>query len=449
MHNLKTILVFSRLKSIVLVSLVFVAIACNKKPEEIGTDIQPESERLTFHYDTTLEIRAYSVEEDSLRTDETTQSLLGSYWDPKFGITRASIFTQLRLSSTGHSFGTNPHIDSIVMSMAFNGVYGDSSALQTINVYELDSALYTDNAYYSRTMTPHGTVLLGTKTFIARPTDSVTIDSVRYAPHFRMAITDQTFMDKILSTNTVDLSSNDNFTKYIKGIMIDCEAPAAPSLGSIMYINMDNELTFMKIYYHNDLEDSLMFQLNIDGYCARYNYFDHNNYLEADPIIRQQVINKDTTLGNDQLYVQSMGGIRTDVWIDPDAISAIRAKGYAINEARLVVTNLDKSSKFSPPDKLVLVQVEADSSITYLDDQYEGTSYFGGDYRSDGTYSFRISHYVQSLVNGEIDASTHLAFYATSAAVRGNRLVFAGANPTNPSLSGSKLQIQVLFTKIP
>jgi len=426
----------------------FLVMACNKQPDGIGTDIQPESDRLTFHYDTTLTINAYAAREDSLRSDETSQGLLGSYWDPMFGITRAAIFTQLRLSTTGHSFGTAPQIDSIVLSLAFNGLYGDSSSLQTISVRELSSPLHVDSAYYTNQITPHGTTLLGTRTFIAKPTDSVNIDTVRYAPHFRMAITDEAFKQKILAAGTDNLSSNDKFTAYINGIMIDAAAAAAPGIGSVMFINMDSPLTFMMVYYHNST-DTTSFQLNIDGYCARYNYFDHNDYLEADPLIRQQVVDKDTALGADRLYVQAMGGIRTVLSFDPGMISEMRGKGYAVNEARLVVTNLDKSSKYNPPASLVLVQVESDNTITYLDDQYEGEAYFGGSYKSDGTYSFRISHYVQDLLNGNIDPATRLTFFATGAAVKSNRLIFNGTNPTDASLKNSRLQVQVLFTKIP
>lgn len=438
-----------RFPQCVLAVLFIMAVACTKQPDEVGTNIQPGSELLTFHYDTTLDITAYAVREDSIRTDETSQSLLGSYWDPMFGITRAAMFTQLRLSSSGHSFGTNPVIDSIVMSLAFSGVYGDSSALQTITVYELTDTLDADNAYYSNQLKAHSSVVLGTRTFIARPTDSVTIDTVTYAPHFKMAITDEDFKKKILDASEDALSSNDNFTSYIKGIMIDADAPAAPSLGSIMYIDVESSLTYMKIYYHNDDDTADVFQLDIDADCARYNYFDHNDYLEADPLLRQQIIDKNTTLGTDNLYVQAMGGIRTDIKIDTGMISTLRNKGYTINEARLLVTNLDPDSKYSPPEKLVLVQVEADSTITYLDDQYEGDTYFGGSYLNNGTYSFRISHYIQNLIDGNIDPDTHLTFYATSSSVRGNRLIFNGTSPSDPSLKGSRLQIQVLFSKIP
>lgn len=427
---------------------LLLALGCSKQPDEIGTNLQPGSELITFHYDTTLVIDAYAVREDSIRTDETSQSLLGSYWDPYFGITRASIYTQLRLSSSGHSFGTNPVVDSVVLSLAYNGAYGDSSALQTITVYELADTLGFDEDYYSNSVISVEPSVLATKTFIARPYDSVLVDTVKKAPHFTVKITDQAFMDKIITAAPSDLVDNSSFTKYIKGILIDAGPAAAPNLGSVMFISTESTLTHMMVYYHNDA-DTLSFQLDINGYCARFNHYDHNDYLEADPLLRQQIIDKNYSLGADRLYLQAMGGIRTDIRFDPEVISGLRNKGYAINEARLVVTDLDKTSKYDPPAKIVLVQVDTADAISYLEDQYEGDTYFGGSYLNNGTYSFRISHYVQSLINGDIDPTTHLTFYATSSAVRGNRLIFCGANPGDPSLSASRLQVQVLFSKAP
>lgn len=274
-----------------LCAIVILAVACSKQPDEIGTDIQPGSERLTFNYDTTLVINAYSVRDDHIRTDETSQSLLGSYYDPYFGITRASIFTQLRLSETGHSFGDNPVVDSVVLSLAFAGAYGDSSSLQTITVYELSDTLGFDTYYYSNTVKPHHPNVLATKTFIALPHDSVTVDTVTYAPHFRMTITDEAFKDKILKAGD-NLEDNTLFTQYLKGILIEAAPAAAPNLGAILYINTESSLTNMKVYYHNDTDTAKVFQLDINGYCARFNHYDHNDYLEADPLLRQQIIDK-------------------------------------------------------------------------------------------------------------------------------------------------------------
>ena len=112
--------------------------SCKKDPYTLGLSLLPPTDTLTVKTSDTATIIAYSVIQDSIRSDKTTTNMLGSLYDPVFGLTTASFCTQFLLSSEGTDFGINPVLDSVVLMLKYNSLYGDSNALQRVRVYELD-----------------------------------------------------------------------------------------------------------------------------------------------------------------------------------------------------------------------------------------------------------------------------------------------------------------------
>ena len=70
-------------------------------------------------------------------------------------------------------------------------------------------------------------------------------------------------------------------------------------------------------------------------------HFDHNNYLDASPGLRQQVVNKDTTLGRNELFLQGLGGTRVKVRI-PFLKDFVKHGPIAVNNALLILKNILK-----------------------------------------------------------------------------------------------------------
>ncbi len=438
--------------SLLLFVTIGLLIACNKQPDDIGLSVKPDSEKIDFDFDTSLFVNAHSVIDDHLKSDETSVGVLGTVWHPEFGITKANIVTQIRLSDVGPSWGTNPVVDSIVLSLAISGYYGESTSVQTVRVYEILDSLNIDSSYYTTTQVSYDPTPLGERTFIARPEDSVKVDTVNVTPHIRIKLDNPTFAAKILAATSNDLESNTNWLRYFKGIYIKAGEPFASDKGTLMYINPESSYTNIKMYYHNDADTSLEYQFNYNAYCARFTQFDHNNYQDASQEFRDQLLSNNTALGKEVLYLQASGGTRIDLRI-PDLkylSDELKAKKIAINEARLVLTDIDPDSKYQKPSQLVLVKLSEKDTISYLPDQYEGTSYFGGTYdETKKSYSFRITHYIQSLIDDPDNANERLALYASSGAVRGYAVRLAGTDPTDPVLKKKRVQVQILYTKVP
>jgi hypothetical protein len=422
--------------------LVFLFISCNKEPDKIGLKIRPDDDQVNIQYTDTTKVLAYSVLEDSVRTDETQYSLLGSYLDPVFGKTTACIFTQVRLSENGYEFGSNPVLDSLVFTLDYSGYYGDTNTLQVFRIFELSEELYKDSIYYSNDYIPNQGIELANISFYPRPNKKITIGEEEMAPHLRIKLYDE-FGDKILTAPESTFVDNDSFLEFLKGFYIMAEPVTTE--GAILYFDLMSELSQMVIYYSNDEQDSLSFEFIINEKCARFINYNHYDYENADPEFKAQVLNDDTTLGENRLYLQAMGGVKTKIFF-PD-IKELNANGrVAVNEAKLVINGYEEITDYKAPDRLVLIQITEDGSTKIIIDQYE--NYFGGSYDSTANqYIFRITRYIQSLLQeGNEDYGIYLMIIRASLVA--NRFVFNGTLPDPQTPFSKRFKLNVTYTHV-
>jgi hypothetical protein len=431
---------------LVLATLVF---SCAKEPHDIGTGVIPPNSKLEFAYDTVIYVEAYSFIEDSVRTDETSLNVLGSYWDPTFGITTASFYTQLRLSSTGHSYGTSPVVDSAFITLSYSGSYADTIANLTLKIHELNDTIGYSTEYYSNSNLAFDAAALYSAQTLIKPSDSILIDTTKVSPRLQIRI-DQTaasFIQKLLTANETVMGSNVEFTKYIKGLYFTVENASAPDQGILAYVNLEAAISGLTLHYHNTT-DTLSFQYVFGSSAARFNNYNHFGYQHADPIFKQQVLQKDTSLGKDFIYVQATAGVKTFLRFPDLSKLKYNGKAAAINEARLVFYDTENNQDYKAPGSLLLIKETSSGDIGFLPDQYINETYYGG-YRdsTNYNYSFRVTRYIQSLVLNNEPISNRLLLQAPSSAVRGHRMIIGGSQPSNPNFSAKGIKLQVLFTK--
>ncbi|MDZ7775423.1 MAG: DUF4270 family protein [Bacteroidales bacterium] len=96
---------------------------CEEDPTDVGIGVQPGDEELGVFTSDTITIEAHSMLADSIRTDETEFSLIGSHYDPVFGVTTASVFTSFALSAADHDFGENATPDLPGAHVAIRHLY--------------------------------------------------------------------------------------------------------------------------------------------------------------------------------------------------------------------------------------------------------------------------------------------------------------------------------------
>jgi len=415
---------------------LFILSGCNKKPESIGLDLVDNGKLPVF--DTTFSVQAYSVVEDSVVTDETSLNLLGSMYTDNFGLTVASIYTHLRLLGLAPDFGDDPQMDSAFLTLVYSGYYGDTLTPQTIRIYEVLEDFYKDSTYYSTDKFDVSDVELANYTFYPRPTDTVSInDSTKVTAQIQIPL-NETFVNKIL--NPYDdsvLVSNDKFIQYFKGIYITADSMISPGEGSILYFNLLNSRSKVTIYYNDSLTYNLVFNTN----TARIGNFLHNYGKSLNQNFRDQILNKDTTIGTVNLYLQGLAGIKTIIKM-PEISDWVNTNNFAVNEAKLVIPVSDYPEELKPADQLVLFKLDESGNAAFTDDQLEGDNYFGGNYKNDSTYQFRISFYMQDLLNGTPDNG--LVLLISGKTINANEVLLSGTE------EGIKdpMCLKIVYTKL-
>ncbi len=435
----KTLIPLTKIFLLTFLTLFF---SCTKEPDKIGLSIQPEEDKLNVNLTDSLYVLAYSEIIDSIQTDEFSQNVLGSYVDPVFGKTTASIYTQIRLSDNDVDFGESPVLDSIVLNLAYNGYYGYTGDYQTINVYELSEGIDPDSTYYSNQSFAANTKVLASKTFVPAPEDSILADTNYVKPYLSIRLDDALGQRFLNMSGSTELSDNDFFTDYFKGFFI--EALPVEAEGMLMYYDLEDDYSGLTIYYHTS-EDTLDYEFVINEKCARFNHYDHHNYEHADPIFKEHLIYNDSLLGENLLYLQAMGGVRTKISF-PTLMDLKKNHSVMINKAELFIYEPGISNELDPPTKLALARINEEGDNVFTLDQAEGDAYFGGYYeQSQRVYRFRITRHIQALLNGDFE-DYGMALMVSGSAVQANRLIFNGINPQLPMLGSKKLKLQITYT---
>ncbi|MFH1297199.1 MAG: DUF4270 domain-containing protein [Bacteroidota bacterium] len=432
--------------------IVFIVVSCKKDPYELGLDLLPPSDTLYVDLFDTVTIQAYSVLDDSIRTDEMSMLVLGSIMDPVFGKTTASFYSQFFLSSEQIDFGINPKLDSLVLILYYKTSYGDTNTLQQVRVFEMSHDLILDSSYYSNQSVGTYGLELANLTYMPRPHDSVIIWGEPVAPHLRINLSNQTnyLGNKILFAPDNILSSNTEFIRFMKGLYV--EATPVSSRGALVNFESSDGLSKLILYFHNeDKGDSLHFDMPIYPPAARFNTFDHHGYLDASPEFKQQVLFHDTALGKNRLYLQTLGGVKIKIRL-PFIRSLNELGPIAINSAVLTFKNPDADTTLQPPTQLAMYKVDTAGKLGVIIDELDGIDYFGGTYnKKDRAYWFRLTRHIQRLLISDTLKNYDLYVYASNPLIRApliNRVTLNGSDPFFSPSAGDKLKLRITYTKL-
>lgn len=475
---------------VLFVSTIFLFFSCKKVNEstELGGPLVPEIDNVTT-FETFLATETDNrILEDTNFVGYQDPIAIGAITnDPEFGQTIGNGYFNIS-SPVYHAYPftsrENLVIDSVVLSLRYSGIYGDSNSLQTVRVYEVaptetsfnDDSLHRLNRADFATTGPE----LGSATFIpSRLKDSVSIirkDTVKVANVLRIRLSNslgQRFAN--FDTNNDPATGgfyNDTlFKQLFRGLAIKAEAGTGNGLAYFLPSNASTNLT---VYY----------KATINGVLDQSSVvFTHRTGGQANTIRRTAGGGWATYLGNgtpadDKLYIQSTPGSFGSIRIP--ALSTF--SNSVIHLAELVVSRLPSAQEniFTAPPILFLDHVSANDSVyTFPKDmQLELTpsqgaifgtvnfNAFGGRIRpTDNKYHFNITGYVQDLVIGrEANHTLRLSapyfteirhkplgngnnFVAIPVAnfVSNGRVVVAGGSHADPAL---RLQLRVVYSKI-
>ncbi|MGI4021619.1 MAG: DUF4270 domain-containing protein [Janthinobacterium lividum] len=459
-----------------LISL-FILSAC-KKPDAVGLAIDP-SQVINGTLLDTVSINTITLRDDSVVTTNLAASQSGAsvyltplayYKDPVFGITEANV--AMSISTPSSIAFTKPTgtvtVDSAVLVLRYaKGFYGDTTATNyKLNVYQLNEQPLNQTYYNTKAWT-FNPALVGTRSFKARPSDSVNVlqivtgakDTVkRLPPQIRIPVNTAFVRTNILTTDSLRLIGSEAFKRYFKGLYLTFDkAQTTGGPGGNFYLLTDS--CALNIYYKNTSSagviDTVMASFPASGNYA--SQIKHDYTGTAIPAALSS-----TTKTSGTIYLQGLAGLRAKISFPSLATNVKQQIGNAaLNRAELIVTPVAGTQlyPFLPVPRLTMYRYNIakqrvlipDASSTDL--RFLSLGGFGGFYNSTkNEYHFIITGYIQDLILGKtIDYGTFLApadyyntsavEYATGSVFSAGRLV-AGGSKT----SAYKMKLNIIYT---
>ena len=305
------------------------------------------------------------------------------------------------MTDNNTDLGTNPTVDSVVMSYTYSGYYGDELAdFTSIDVLVLQDDIYKDSVYFSNSyLIP----VPGGMSYV----ESFSI-SDQENPLLKVKLNND-FGDLILDLENEGLKDNEVFLENFKGISVFASAQ-----NTMLYLNPNGSNSFLKIYYHNDESgyDTLSLDFELGGDAARINLFNEKN--------NNSIIEDDSNI-----HLQSMAGYKGKITLGDLDVIKDTLEGKVINRVTIDFdVKSGSQSEFEAHEKLVLVRINNEGNNVFLTDfTIEGETHFGGRLEGD-SYSFNITRYFFELLNNS-SYTNDLYLMPSGAAINANRTILS------------------------
>jgi len=392
--------------------LLTVLFACND-PDIIGLDL-PGSARFTITNDSIDNFTIKTVSEDSLRSDESQNLLLGQINDPIFGENKGSFCTQMLLTNNNIDAINGIEVDSVFLTYSISDHYGDLNESEDleINVYQLSEDIYKDSNYYSDESFNYDPNNHVTNYFINEG-DSSTSSFINIQ-------LDNSFGEMIMNeTGGSNMIDNVAFLEFFKGLYLEATAS-----NTILYLNPIADKSRFSIYYHEiEGDTALSFDFELGGDATRINMFNKKDINDITPDVNE-------------IFIQSMAGYKAE--FDFTNLEEIQTKclGKSINRVTIDFEAFENND-YPLHEKLYLLRENNEGKIVFLTDfTIEGEGHFGGEF-DNNTYSFNITRYfVQLLTNDQYTNKLYLV------------PVLGSANANRTILNKSKISINIIYTEI-
>lgn len=339
--------------------LVILAAGCTK-PTTVGKDLLKALDGQDLVHTDTITVFTRSVRDDSLLTYGQTKQVVGSMADPLFGRSFAGVFFQVRLPQNNIDLGTGLQLDSAILQMKYDGVYGDEHEAQDLVVYQLTEDMDYLQPYRSYEHFSYDPVEVGRASGFTPSTKDTNLIRIRLNQSFGETLLNQ--------SGTSNFDNNTQFLQFMKGLYLAPDTTTGYGK-NIITLDLLSSASNLILYFSNSSADSLSFLLRINPGCA-FNLYSRHTY--TNPHILQQIAHQVET--DSFVYLQGMSGLALRLqfpWLE--SIGDVN-----IVRAELVLTQIPDplDSVYTAPD-LIVPRVRLDTAGPYFaisrDEQFSAT----------------------------------------------------------------------------
>lgn len=414
---------------------------------------------------------------DSTAISRGENHALGILNDPEFGTTTGTIYFDVLPASSGYPFVKKDSIkgiDSVVLSLDYAGLYGDSNSIERIRVFEIANNTRFADSLYKLHSPEFGVVpiQLGEKTvnFTTLNDPQVIKKGVD-----TVLVTEQNLLRIHLNKNlgvrlagydtTNAYRSDSTFIKSFRGLALTVDEGSARNK-ALAYFNLsDNAKTRLTVYYR------VGNTTKVDTTFAEFIY--KNLVAKGANLVKRNITGTayaaniaNPVANKNQIYLQSSPGSYATLYIP--GLKTLNNR--VIQRAELIIEKLPfaEDAFFNPP-VLFLDMIDSTNKIfrtvpTDFSTDYRGSynsADFGGIIKRN-LYTFNLTRSIQGLVSRK-DAVYSYRLYApystwplytplvsnngfpiqVNANIAAGRVVVGGGNhPTN------KMRLRIIYSKI-
>lgn len=426
--------------------LGLVLAACSKSTI-VGSEILSDDFVDVAFTDTTT-IKLLNIKADSTRVYPPNSStyLLGDIDDPVFGKTSTEVYSQIRKLFDIPDM-ENAVLDSVVLSVSISssGFWGDSLAIQDIEVFELGESISDYDSIYSNQQFQKG-MLLGSKSFNPVRTDTAAVvvngDTLYYNNIFRMQL-DPSFGEKLLA-DTMALQNDTLIQELTNGLIIKASSVSNAVFGINNAVYLDDYTNKVILYYTSNDTITRKHALTLGGKRGMYIDNDRSNALIDNYLQNQE--GSDTLLflsglqnSNLMMEIPSLDGF-DDVMIN-----------YA--EIEFYVATLDNSLRYTGVEQIHMLNEDEEGNLSYIEDlnisiiQNVINYYDGLLVEEENEEGFMIKKYNINFTNelkrriNEGDTSTRLLLVPAISSSRAYRSLLFG-----PESSSYPARLKITYT---
>lgn len=379
---------------------------------DIGSGLIPPVDGVITK-DTVIEVSTKNLGFDTISVGISDDHVLGYVNDPVFGKTTASINFQVAPETSPFARGINKDsivVDSVVLSLKYKGVWGDSLQPLSLRVYSMDPEnLFNSKSSYANTKKfIKGQELTEFNTAkyvdIRRLDDVDTIKGVAATEittnQLRIRL-NKSFGENILRLDSATYYTGDSaFYTYLRGIMVEPDATGQ----ALMRMNLTDTTTRLSLYYHKlGGGDTLVKRFLPRALTSASSNTILRDYTGTE--IPSYINRPDSN--QDLIFMQTSPGTRAFI-----NISNVKGMpNVIVHRAEILMNQVPYASNdtlLSPPN-LFLAAYNKDSAhqfiIPYDVSVYNGSinnlTQFGVSPRLKNgvySYSFDISRYVQNII---------------------------------------------------
>jgi hypothetical protein len=459
---------------------------CTKiKGTDIGAELLPIVDNIVT-FDTTFDVITTTyVTPDSLtpRIGRDANGNAGQYIlghisdDPQFGKTTASIFFELLPPAFPYFFQNTAdslYLDSAVLCLRWTNTFGDTNAIQSINVHRISELIRVDTVYNTSKSVRYGE-LIGSKTFAPKILDD-SIYTFRQTRVNQLRIQlNNSFARSLLAFDTSARSPyyNDTiFRDFFKGFALIPQTNGS-SANALMSFAMSDTSTHLRIYYKYDKNGIRDTTYRDFRFNSLYPGAGVNNVKRVYNGSEASLHIGDKPRGDSLVYLQAAPGTYALLQI-PGLNEFKQKKGNVmVHLAKLSMEEVETPGRrpklFGTPEFLYLEYLDTIKnayspllSDAFLDGQFEPL-YFGGlrKYVSDfnnniySSYNMNVTRYLQGIITRNnpnfklklfapyaLRYEDLLISFALNNLARGNVVLGGGSHSTK------KMKFRVIYSKL-